>query len=176
MPTYSWDDNKLTDTVEVQYGGVSVKFEPGERATGVIALQMLIQSGLIPDIASSDSDPTSNGASSSSSSAMALPSPPTSPVLPGSPSFNRDLVVLDHGCSLGSCTHLLAALNKVNLVPLPLGGQLKLTAVETPNDFRHSQSKGLDWKIKLYGYDDVRLLSGQMHVSVRAVMRISVLV
>lgn len=173
MPS-SDNADKMEQVIEVEYSGVKVRFEPGERATGLIAVQMLVQAGLIPDDHSSEihqgtstvSTPFSPlhrpSLSSSASSSASISSSPRSPI---SPSFNRDLEILDHGCSLGSCTHLLAELNRANLVQLPPGGKLKLTADETPEDFRHQQSRGLEYKKKCYGWDNVRVMRGQMHVS-----------
>lgn len=170
MPS-SWVDDKMHEVIEVEYGGVKVAFEPGERATGLIALQMLLQAGLV--LPESSSPPSTATATSSPPSApnvpAVLPSSPTSPTSPTSPRIGggggRDLEILDHGCSLGSCTHLLAELDQAGLVILQPGGKLILTAVETPEDFRHLQSRGLEEKTKRYGWENVRVLKGQMQVS-----------
>lgn len=168
--------DKMEEVIEVEYGGIKITLEPEERATGLIALQMLIQAGLVPDdhsfeisqgasILSSTSGSSSAQRRPSSSSAPTSASLPPSPRSPTSPSFNRDLEVLEHGCSLGSCTHLLAVLNQANLISLSPGGKLKLTANETPDDFRHLTGRGLDYKKKHFEWDNVRVLKGQMQVS-----------
>lgn len=154
----------MTEVIEVEYNGLKVVFEPGERATGKLALAMLLQSGLVPEPSSFN-----NGNPPISSPVMPpLPSPisPTTPTTPTSPNGTHDVEVLDHGCSLGSCTHLLAALYQARQLEIAAGGRLYLTAVETPEDFRHVQSKGLKEKIEMYGWDNVRVMQGEMKVSI----------
>lgn len=160
----SWNDAKMTDSIEVEYNGLRIRLEPGERATGKLALAMLLQCGLVPEpLASSPDEPSYT----TSPFSPPLPSPmsPLTPTTPTSPGGTHDIEVLDHGCALGSCTHILAALYQARQLPVTGGGRLYLTANETPEDFRHPQSRGLEQKIGMHGWENVRVLKGEMRVS-----------
>lgn len=136
--------------LELEHNGVQISgFDPGERTSGPLALQMLIHSGLLVG-GSNDDEPKS----------------PTTPLSPHTPGLTQDIEVLDNACSLGSCTHILACLQEKGLVNVPVGGTLRLTAMETPEDFRPFQnSSSLEQKVARNKWQNVRVMQGHMQVS-----------
>jgi hypothetical protein len=164
-PAVEIEDGKTAITVE--YGGEKMSLEPGERVSGHIALQMLLQANLLPSLDDSFSPRSSNSSSSTDKTTAAVAG--NNYLIPLSPGggvrAQPDLEVLDHGCALGSCTHILATLHKAGLVPLNQGGKLVLTAVETPDDFLHMEGKTLNDKVKKHEWRNVKVLQGQMNVS-----------
>lgn len=160
----AWTDSKTNGMIELEYNSLKITLEPGERATGRLALAMLVQSGLLPELSASPVEKEIPIASPVIPSLKSPPPSPLSPTTPTSPRGTSDLQVLDHGCALGSCTHILAAIYQARLLQVPNGGRLYLTANETPADFRHPQSRGLRQKIQMYDWDNVRLMQGEMKV------------
>ncbi|KAK9893845.1 hypothetical protein P389DRAFT_109160 [Cystobasidium minutum MCA 4210] len=158
----AWTDSKTNGMIELEYNSLKITLEPGERATGRLALAMLVQSGLLPELSASPVEKEIPIASPVIPSLKSPPPSPLSPTTPTSPRGTSDLQVLDHGCALGSCTHILAAIYQARLLQVPNGGRLYLTANETPADFRHPQSRGLRQKIQMYDWDNVRLMQGEM--------------